>query len=117
MDSRIIFRCNDCDVIFPKSFAVRKYDNKLNYSVHNVIRYYTINPQTFVYCMMRSTEKVIVRVDNEKIVAMNDRIGQPKYIRFSHGTPVDKLVCEMFTKKDSLVVLDRPGDTTNPTLF
>lgn len=117
MDSRIIFCGNDCDVIFPKSFVVRKYDNKLNYSVHKVIRYHTINPQTFVYCMMRSTEKVTVRVDSEKIVAMSDRIGQPKYIHFSHETPVDKLVCEMLTKKESLVVLDTPWDTTNPTLF
>lgn len=117
MDGRIIFRSNDCDVIFPKSFVVRKYDNKLNYSVHKVIRYYTINPQTFVYRMMRSTEKVTVRVDSEKIVAMNDRIGQPKCIHFSHETPVDKLVCEMFTKKDSLVVLDKPRDAINPTLF
>ena len=117
MDGRIIFRGNDCDVIFPKSFVVRKYDNKLNYSVHNVICYHTINPQTFVYCMMRSTEKVIVRVDSEKIVAMNDRIGQSKYIHFSHETPVDKLVCEMLTKKDSLVVLDKPRYTSNPALF
>lgn len=117
MDGGIVFRGNGFDVVFPKYFTVRKYDNKLNYSHHKIIRYYTSNTHTFVYCMMRSPEKVTVWIDSESIVAMNERLDCPKYNHFSHETPVDKLLCEMFTNKDSLVVVEDTLDIVQPTLF
>lgn len=117
MDGRIVFRGNDCDVVFPKHFTVRKYDNKLNYTRHKIIRYYTSNTHTFVYCMTRSSEKVTVRIDNEGIVAMNDRLDPQNYIHFSHETPLNKLLCAMFTNKDSLVVLEDAPDNIQSPLF
>lgn len=117
MDGGIVFRGDDHDVTFPKSFTVRKYDNQLNYTLHNVIRYPTSNAHTFVYCMMRSSEKVTVRIDAKNIVAMNDRLDNFKYAHFSHDTPVDALVCEMFTKQDSLVVLEDTSHNAPSTLF
>lgn len=117
MDRGIVFRGNGYDVTFPEQFTVRKYNNRLNYTTHRVIRYVTANTYTFVYCMMRSSEKVTVRLDSEDIVATNDRPDNPKHIHFSHSIPVDALVCEMLTKRDSLVVLEDASHDTSPTLF
>ena len=117
MDGDVVFRGHDCDVVFPKHFTVRKYGNDLNYTLHKVIRYYTSNPQTYVYCMMRSSQKVTMRIDSENIVAMNDRIDNPKYIHFSHSTRVPNIVCEMLTTPKSLVVPESSSNDESPTLF
>lgn len=113
VDRSIVFRSNDCDVTFPEQFTVRKYNTNLDYTNHKVIRYTTSNTYTFVYCMMRSPEKVVVRLDSNDIVATNDS----KYAHFSHDTPVDALVCEMLTKRNSLVTLEDTSHTSHPTLF
>lgn len=117
MDRSIVFRCNDYDVTLPEQFTVRKYNTKLDYTTHRVIRYNTSNIYTFVYCMMRSSEKVIVRLGSNHIVATNDHMSDYKRIHFSHDTPVDSLVCEMLTKRDSLVVLEDSSHDSPPTLF
>lgn len=112
-----IFYCNGSVVTFPKGFRVRKYDNALNYRSHNVLRYATKHARTFVYCMMRSSEKVTVRVTESEIVAMNDRLDGYKYMYFSATTPIDKVVCEMLTKRDSLVVPDDDPECIELPLF
>lgn len=117
VDGDIVYGGDDCDVTFPKGFKVRKYRNDLSYTVHNVIRYPTRNMYTFVYCMMKSSKKVTVRVDDEAIVAMNDSLHEPKYIHFERSTPVSNLVCQMLTDSESLVVLEDTPNTTEPTLF
>lgn len=117
MDRSIVFRGDDCDVTFPEQFTVRKYNTNLEYTIHKVIRYTTSNTHTFVYCMMRSSEKIIVRLTTNDIVASNDRALDFRYTHFSRDTPVDKLVCEMLTKRDSLVVLEDTSHDTTPTLF
>lgn len=117
MDGDIVYGGDDCDVIFPIGFKVRKYRNDLSYTVHNVIRYPTRNTHTFVYCMMKSSKKVTVRVDDEAIVAMNDSLYEPKYIHFERSTPVSNLVCQLLTSSESLVVLEDTSNTTEPTLF
>ena len=117
VDRSIVFRGDDCDVTFPEQFMVRKYNTNLEYTTHRVIRYTTSNIYTFVYCMMRSSEKVTVRLGTNGIVAMNNRPLDFTHIHFSRNTPVDKLVCEMLTKRDSLVVLEDISNDTPPTLF
>ena len=117
MDRSIVFRGDGCDVTFPEQFMVRKYNTNLEYTTHRVIRYTTSNAYTFVYCMMRSSDKVIVRLGSNDIVAMNDRTFNSKYVHFSRNTPVDKLVCEMLTKKNSLVVLEDTSHDAHPSLF
>lgn len=106
MDCLPTFYCDGSVVTFPKAFRVRKYDNALNYSVHNVLRYHTKNSRAFVYCMMRSPEKVTVRVSDSDIIAQNDRLSNYKYMHFPVDTPISNIVCEMLTKKHSLVVLE-----------
>jgi hypothetical protein len=117
VDGDIVCGGDDCDVIFPRGFKVRKYRNDLSYTVHNVVRYPTTNMYTFVYCMMKSPKKVTVRVNSEEIVAMNDSLYDYKYIHFERNTPVDKLVCQMLTDSESLVVLEDISNTPEPTLF
>lgn len=118
VDRSIVFRGDGCDVTFPEQFTVRSYNNNLEYTTHRVIRYTTSNIYTFVYCMMRSSEKITVRLGTNDIVATNDRTFNYKCTHFSRDTPVDKLVCEMLTKKGSLVVLeDDTHDYKNLTLF
>lgn len=117
MDRSIVFRGNAYDVTFPEQFMARKYNNKLEYTTHRVIRYTTSNTYTFVYCMMRSSQKVIVRLDSNHIAAMDDRTTDHKHVHFSHDTPIDALVCEMLTDKDSLVVPDVASNKMEPTLF
>lgn len=117
MDGDVAFRAHGCVVVFPKHFTVRKYGNDLNYTLHNVIRYYTSNPQTYIYCMMRSSQKVTVRIDSENIVAMNGRTDNPKYIHFPHTTHIPNIVCEMLTTPKSLVVLESSSKDESPTLF
>ena len=113
----IVFRGDDYDVTFPEQFTVRKYNTLLEYTTHRVIRYATSNTYTFVYCMMRSPEKVIVRLSSNEIVATNDREFDFWHTRFPRDTPVDKLVCEMLTKRGSLVVLEDTSHDAPPTLF
>jgi len=67
--------------------------------------------------MMRSTEKVKLRVTEFDIVAQNDRLGGYKYMHFDARTPIDKIVCEMLTKPDSLVVLDDDPQSVELPLF
>ncbi len=117
VDGDIVYGGDDCDVTFPRGFKVRKYRNDLSYTVHNVVRYPTTNMHTFVYCMMKSPKKVTVRVNNEEIVAMNYSLYDYKHIYFERNTPVDKLVCQMLTDSESLVVLEDTSNTTEPTLF
>lgn len=117
MDCLPYFYCDGCVVTIPKGFRVRKYDNSLNYRSHNVLRYHTKHPNTFVFCVMRSTEKVTVRVTESDIVAQNDRQYNYKYMHFDARTPIDKIVCEMLTKRDSLVVLDDNTQSVEQTLF
>lgn len=117
MDRSIVFRGDDYDVTFPEQFTVRKYNTNLEYTTHRVIRYTTSNTHTFVYCMMRSPEKVIVRLGTNAIVAMNDRSPNSTYIHFSRDTPVDSLVCEMLTRRNSLVTLEESADSMQPYLF
>lgn len=117
MDCFPRFYCDDCVVTIPKGFRVRKYDNSLNYRSHNVLRYQTTDPNTFVFCVMRSTEKVKLRVTESDIVAQNDRLGGYKYMHFDARTPIDKIVCEMLTKPDSLVVLDDDPQSVELPLF
>jgi hypothetical protein len=117
VDWSIVFRGDDCDVTFPEQFVVRNYNTNLDYTTHRVIRYTTSNTYTFVYCMMRSSEKVTVRLGTNDIVAMNDHTLNSGYTHFSRDTPVDKLVCEMLTKRGSLVVLEDTSQDTPPTLF
>ena len=117
VDGDIVYGGDDCDVTFPRGFKVRKYRNDLSHTIHNVVRYPTRNMYTFVYCMMKSSKKVTVRVDSEKIVAMNDSLYDYKYIHFDRSIPVDKLVCQMLTDSESLVVLEDMPTTTEPTLF
>lgn len=117
MDRSIVFRSDGYDVTLPEQFTVRKYNTKLEYTVHRVIRYTTSNTHTFVYCMTRSSDKVIVRLDSNDIVAINDRTIDYKYTHFPHNTPVDAIVCEMLTNRDSLVVLEDTSSDTPLTLF
>lgn len=117
MDCMPHFYCDGHTVSFPRIFRVRKYDNHLNYRIHNVIRYETMDAHTFVYRMMRSIEEVVVRVTDSDILAQNNRLGAYKYMHFLSSTPIDKIVCEMLTKRDSLVVLDDNPGFTEPTLF
>lgn len=117
VDGDIVYGGNDCAVIFPRGFKVRKYRNDLSYTVHNVVRYPTTNMRTFVYCMMKTSKKVTVRVNNEAIVAMNDSLYEPKYIHFERSTPVNNLVCQLLTDSESLVVLEDTPNNTEPTLF
>ena len=111
------FYCNGDVVSVPKGFRVRRYDNKLNYRTHNVLQYPTKHSDSFFFCMMRSTEKVWVRITESEIVAMNDRLGNSKYMHFPVTTPIENIVCEMLTKPDSLVVLDTNPDSVEQTLF
>lgn len=117
MDCLPHFYCDGCVVTIPKGFRVRKYDNSLHYRSHNVLRYYTEDSHTFVFRVMRSTEKVTLRVTESDIVAQNDRLGGYKYMHFDARTPVDKIVCVMLTKRDSLVVLDDSQSVELPPLF
>lgn len=114
VDRSIVFRGNGCDVTFPEQFTVRKYNTELGYTKHKVIRYTTSNTNTFVYCMMRSSENVVVRLGSNDIVAMNHCPPNYRYTHFSRDTPVDALVCEMLTKKNSLVVLEDDSHNTPP---
>lgn len=117
MDRIIHFYCNGHDVTFPTAFRVRKYSNSLDYRTHNVLRYDTNDPYTHVYRMMRSIEEVVVRVTDSDIVAQNSRLGGFKYMHFPPHTPIDKVVCEMLTKPNSLVVLDDNPESIEQTLF
>ena len=117
MDCIPHFYCDGHVVSFPNIFRVRKYDNKLSYRTHNVIRYATKNTHTFVYRMMRSAEEVVVCVTDSDIVAQNASLGGYKYMHFPSSTPIDNVVCEMLTKRDSLVVLDDNPDSIEQTLF
>lgn len=117
MDGDIVYGGDDCDVTFPRGLKVRKYRNDLSYTVHNVVRYSTTNMCTFVYCMMKTSKKVTVRVNDEEIIAMNNSLYDYKYIHFERSTPVDKLVCQMLTDSESLVVLEDSMNTEEPTLF
>lgn len=117
VDCLLTFYCDGCVVVIPSRFRVRKYDNSLHYRSHNVLRYHTKHPRTFVFRMMRSTEKVTLRVTESDIVAQNDRLGGYKYMHFDARTPIDKIVCEMFTKRGSLVVLDENPDSIESPLF
>lgn len=108
---------NGFNVSFPNNFRVRKYNNSLNYSTHNVIRYHTKNPFIYVYAMMRSKETVTVHITSTEIVAQNDRLTFPKYMHFNLDTPIDKIVCQMLTKPNSLVVLDEDSNIDESTLF
>ena len=111
------FYCDGHAVTFPKNFRVRCYDNSLSYHTHNVLGYATKHARTFVYRMMRSFESVIVCVTNFDIVAQNDRLGAYKYMHFPATASIDKIVCEMLTKRDSMVVLDENPDTIELPLF
>lgn len=117
VDRSIVFRGDDCDVTFPEQFTVRKYNSNLDYTTHRVIRYTTSNTYTFVYRMMRSSERVIVRLGSNHIVAMNDCATDFRRTQYSHDTPVDALVCDMLTKDGSLVVLEDTSCDAPPTLF
>lgn len=117
MDCMPHFYCDGHTVSFPHIFRVRKYDNLLNYRTHNVIRYETMDAHTFVYRMMRSIDEVVVRVTDSDILAQNNRLGAHKYMHFPSSTPIDKIVCEMLTKRDSLVVLDDNLGSVELTLF
>lgn len=117
VDGDIVYGDDDCDVIFPRGFKVRKYRNDLSYTVHNVVRYPTTNMHTFVYCMMKTSKKVTVRVNDEEIIAMNDSLYDYKYIHFERSTPVSNLVCQMLTDSKSLVVLEDASNTVEPSLF
>ena len=117
VDGDIVYGGDGCDVTFPRGFKVRKYRNDLSYTVHNVVRYPTTNMHTFVYCMMKTSKKVTVRVNDEEIIAMNDSLYDYKYIHFERSTSVSNLVCQMLTDSESLVVLEDTPNTTEPTLF
>lgn len=117
MDCGSRFYCNGHVVSFPQIFRVRKYNNALGYRTHNVLRYETTDTHTFVYRMMRSTEEVVVRLTESDIVAQNDRLGNYKYMHFDVRTPIDKIVCEMLTKPNSLVVLDDNLESVEQPLF
>lgn len=117
MDCMPHFYCDGHTVSFPRIFRVRKYDNHLNYRTYNVIRYETMDTHTFVYRMMRTVEEVVVRVTHSDILAQNNRLGAYKYMHFPSSTTIDKIVCEMLTKPDSLVVLDDAPDLLEQTLF
>jgi hypothetical protein len=67
--------------------------------------------------MMRSTEKVWVRITESEIVAMNNRLGNPKYMHFPLSTPIENIVCEMLTMRDALVVIDDNPQSIEQTLF
>ena len=56
-------------------------------------------------------------VTESDIVAKNERLGGYKYMHFDARTPIDKIVCEMFTKHDSLVVLDDDPQSVELPLF
>ena len=111
------FYCDGHVVSFPQIFRVRKYNNSLDYRRHNVLRYETSDTHTFVYRMMRSTEEVVVRVTDSDIIAQNDRLGAFKHMHFPSHTPIDKVVCEMLTKPNSLVVLDDNPESVEQPLF
>jgi len=64
--------------------------------------------------MMRSTEKVTVRVSDSEIIAQNDRLSNYRYMHFSADTPISNIVCEMLTKKDSIVLLEDTGIIDTP---
>lgn len=117
MDRGSCFYCNDGIVTVPNGFRVRRYDNKLNYRTHNVLRYPTKHRDSFFFCMMRSTEKVWVRITESEIVAMNDRLENPKYMHFPTTTPIESVVCEMLTRRDALVVIDDNPQSVEQTLF
>lgn len=117
MDCGSRFYCDGVVVTVPKGFRVRRYDNKLNYRTHNVLQYPTKHRDSFIFCMMRSTEKVWVHITGSEIVAMNDRLENLKYKHFSPTTPIENIVCEMFTKRDSLVVLDDNPESIEQPLF
>lgn len=117
MDCMPHFYCDGHVVSFPQKFRVRKYNNYLDYRTHNVLRYETTDTHTFVYRMMRSTEEVVVRVTDSDIIAQNDRLGAFKYTHFPSHTPIDKIVCEMLTKPNSLVVLDDNPESVEQPLF
>lgn len=117
MDCGSRFYCNGDIVSIPNCFRVRRYDNKLNYRTHNVLQYPTKHRDSFFFCMMRSTEKVWVRITESEIVAMNDRLGNPKYMHFPLTTPIENIVCEMLTKRDALVVLDDNPESFEQPLF
>lgn len=106
MDRDPTFYCNGSVITFPNTFRVRKYDNDLNYTTHNILRYHTADTHTFIYRMTRSTESVTVRITKSEIIAQNDRLGNHKYMRFSLNTPIPNIVCEMLSKHNSLVILD-----------
>nr|DAR04879.1 MAG TPA: hypothetical protein [Caudoviricetes sp.] len=67
--------------------------------------------------MMRSTEKVWVRITESEIVAMNNRLGNPKHMHFPLTTPIENIVCEMLTRRDALVVIDDNPQSIEQTLF
>ena len=117
MDCGPRFYCNGDIVTVPNGFRVRRYDSNLNYRTHNVLRYPTSHRDSFFFCMLRSTEKVWVRITESEIVAMNDRLENPKYMHFPLTSPIEKIVCEMLTKRDSLVVLDDDPQSVELTLF
>lgn len=117
MDHIPRFYCNGHAVSLPTAFRVRKYNNSLDYRTHNVLRYDTNDPHTYVYRMMRSIEEVVVRLTTTDIVAQNSRLRDFKYMHFSSDTSIERLVCEMLTKPDSLVVLDNNPDSIEQPLF
>ena len=117
MDCMPHFYCDGHVVSFPQIFRVRKYNNSLDYRTHNVLRYETTDTHTFVYRMMRSNEGVVVRVTESDIVAQNDRLDAYKYMHFPAHTPINKVVCEMLTKTNSLVVLDDNPESVEQPLF
>lgn len=117
MGRYFVCRCNGFDVKIPKGFRVRKYNNSLDYHTHNVLFYATKQPNVFVYCMMRSMERVTVRICELEIIAQNDHLRGHKYMHFSVDTPIENIVCEMLTKPDSLIVLDDDPNMIEQTLF
>lgn len=117
MDCLPHFYCKGDIVTVPKGFRIRRYDNSLNYRTHDVLRYSTNHRDSFFFCMMRSTEKVWVRITESEIVAMNDCLGNPKYMHFPTTTPIENIVCEMLTERDALVVLDDNPESFEQPLF
>lgn len=99
----------------PHGFYVRYYDNKLNYTVHNVIPYKTSSPKQLIYKVARLHHKVNVWLSEDGIVAQLDIQGCRDYSYFSDALTLDEIVCIMLSKTGKFVVVD---DSLNqPALF
>ena len=117
MDCLPHFYCNGCVVTIPKGFRVRCYNNSLSYKKHNIIRYRTDHTHTFVFCMTKSSGQVKVTITNDDIVARIDRLGERRYAHFDATTPIENIVCNMFTEPGRLIVLDNAPNSVELTLF